>query len=388
MDIKEHYFDYNATTPVDKRVLDKMTEYFTDKFHNPSSFYRSANIAQMALDEARLQTAESINACACEIFFTSGGTESDNLAIKGVVKKYKPEECHIITSPIEHPAVKNTFNYLEKEGMDVTYLPVNKGGLINPEDLKKSIKKNTRLVSIMFANNETGVIQPIKELVKIAHERNVLFHTDAVQALGKIEVDVKDLDLDLASFSSHKIYGPKGVGALFKRKGLKIIPLFHGGGHEKGLRTGTENVSGIVGFGEAARLALLFAKDYKGRIEGLRDRIEQELLKKIPEVMINGDTKNRVFNTLNISIKYIEGESIIALLEQYNIAVSSGSACSSKSLEPSHTLLAMGLSHENAHGSLRISLGKYNTKEDADQLIEVLPGIVQNLRERSPFWKG
>jgi cysteine desulfurase len=388
MKSREHYFDYNATTPVDERVLEKMSSYFHDRFHNPSSFYRTAREARMAVEEARENLAKAINASPEEIFFTSGGTESDNLAIKGVVARYHKKDCHIITSGIEHPAVKNTTDFLKKEGYPVTELGVNSKGRVNPDDLKKNIRKNTRLVSVMTANNETGVIQPIAELARICHDHGVLFHTDGVQALGKIAVDVKAMGLDMATFSSHKIYGPKGVGILYRRKGIRIVPMIHGGGHEKGLRNGTENVSGIVGFGEAARLVITETDQFRSRIEKMRNRIEKELMEKIPRMMINGDVNNRLFNTLNISAQYIEGESIIALLEQYNIAISSGSACSSKSLEPSHTLLAMGLSHEDAHGSLRISLGKYNNDEDVDRLIEVLPGIVQSLRERSPLWKG
>jgi len=385
---REHYFDYNATTPVDERVLEVMNGFFHDRFHNPSSFYQTARQARSAVEEARSKLARALNASPEEVFFTSGGTESDNLAIQGVVRRFLKDDCHIITSRIEHPAVKNTFEFLEREGYAVTYLPVNPGGRVKPGDLSRAIRKNTRLVSVMTANNETGVIQPVTELIRICHRHGILFHTDAVQALGKIPVDVKNLDADLASFSSHKIYGPKGVGILYRKKGIKLVPMIHGGGHEKGLRNGTENVPGIVGFGEAARQVVTETKEYRERIRKMRDRIQRALLEKIPQVQINGDLDHRLFNTLNLSIRFIEGESIIALLEQHRIALSSGSACSSKSLEPSHTLLAMGLSHEDAHGSLRISLGKNNTDADADRLIEVLPGIVQGLRERSPLWEG
>ncbi len=390
MEIK-YYFDYNATTPTDPRVLDEMKPFFYDHFHNPSSFYRSAGEAHAAVDKAREKIAHLINAQDDEIIFTSGGTESDNLAILGTIEYLKEKSQvngnHIITSAIEHPAVLNTCRHLEKNGYEITYLPVDRYGLIEPGELSKHLKDTTILVSIMYANNETGSLQPIKELAAIAHEKGVRFHTDAVQSTGKIGVDVKDLDVDLLSFSSHKIYGPKGMGALYKKRGIKIAPMIFGGGHEKGLRAGTENVQGIVGFGKAAELAMQEMTAEEQKLRPMRDRLQRELVAQIPEILVNGDTPKRLYNTLNISIKAIEGESILAMLDHEGIALSSGSACSSKSLEPSHVLLALGLSHEDAHGSLRISLGKYNTSQDIEKLIEALPPVVERLRSMSPFWQ-
>jgi cysteine desulfurase len=386
MEIK-YYFDYNATTPTDPRVVEAMKPYFFETFHNPSSFYRKAGEANAAVEIAREKVAKLINAEPREIFFTGGGTESDNLAIQGTASKLKDKGNHIITSAIEHPAVLKACKFLESKGWEVTYLPVDKNGFVDPGDLKKSIKDTTILVSIMHANNETGTIQFLKELAETAHQRGVLFHTDAVQSTGKIPVDVRELDVDMLSFSSHKIYGPKGMGVFYKKHKVKIDPLIFGGGHEKGLRAGTENVPGIVGLGKAAELALAEMEDEEKRLRPLRDKIQKGIVETIPEVMINGDTENKLYNTTNVSIKYIEGESILAMLDGEGFALSSGSACSSRSLDPSHVLLAMGLKHEDAHGSLRISLGKFNSEEDADRLLEVLPPIVERLRSMSPFWE-
>jgi len=383
-----YYFDYNATTPVDTRVNEEMAAFFSERFHNPSSFYRKAAEVNQAIEKARERVAKLINAQKDEIVFTSGGTESDNLAIFGMVNRWKKKGNHIVTTGIEHPAVLKVCQYLEKKGYSISYLPVDKYGLVNPEDLEKNITDKTILVSIMHANNEIGTIQPIKELCRISHERKIVFHTDAVQSIGKLSVDVKDLDVDLLSLSSHKIYGPKGVGALYKKKSVKIDPMVFGGGHEGGIRAGTENTSGIVGLGKAAELAGLEMAAEEKRIRPLRDRLQQEIVDKIPEVIINGHKKKRLYNTLNVSVRYIEGESILAFLDQYEIALSSGSACSSKSLDPSHVLLAIGLKHEDAHGSLRLSLGKYNSEEDIDKLLGVLPSIVERLRRMSPFWKN
>ena len=383
---KEYYLDYNATTPVDPGVLEEMTRYFNRQFHNPSSFYRKAGEANQAIEAARSHIARLINADISDIYFTSGGTESDNLAIFGVVRE-NGNKGHIIISKIEHPAVLNVCRYLEKNGLEVTYLPVSSKGLVDPDDLRKSIKDSTLLVSIMHANNEIGTIQPLGQLIKIAHERGVLFHTDAVQTVGKIPLDVRELDIDLLSFSGHKFYGPKGIGVLYKKKKVKIEPLLYGGGHERGLRAGTENVPGIVGIGKAAQLAMEEMAEVERKVRPMRDRLQEKILEIVPEVLVNGDTPERLFNTLNISIKYIEGEAILALLDQEGLSLSSGSACSSKSLEPSHVLLGIGLKHGDAHGSLRISLGKFNEAEDADKLIEALPPVVERLRSMSPFWK-
>lgn len=382
----KYYFDYNATTPTDPRVVEAMQPYFFGNFHNPSSFYRGAGEANAAVEAAREKAAALINADTREIFFTAGGTESDNLALMGTASKLKDKGNHIITSGIEHPAILKACDFLSKKGYEITLLPVDKNGFVDAGELKKSIKDTTILVSIMYANNEIGTIQPLKELVEIAHGKGVLFHTDAVQATGKIPVDVKALDVDMLSFSSHKIYGPKGMGVLYKKHKVKIDPLIFGGGHEKGLRAGTENVPGIVGLGKAAELALAEIAGEEKRLRPLRDKIQKGIVEKIPEVMINGDTENKLYNTVNVSIKYIEGESILAMLDGEGIALSSGSACSSKSLDPSHVLLALGLKHEDAHGSLRISLGKFNSEEDVDRLLEVLPPVVERLRGISPFW--
>lgn len=385
MDIK-NYFDYNATTPVDPRVAEAMQPFFTDNFHNPSSFYSRAGEASYAIDAAREKVAKLINAAPNEIFFTSCGTESDNLAIRGVASKLKHKGNHIITTAIEHPAILKTCQFLEKKGYEVTYLPVNKLGKVDPEELKKSLKDTTILVSIMQANNEIGTIQPIKELVAITHEKGVYFHTDAVQSVGKIPVDVKALGVDMLSFSGHKIYGPKGIGVLYKKRGVKIDPLLIGGGHENNLRAGTENVPGIVGLGKAAQLALAEMAEEEQKLRPLRDRIKKGIMETIPEIIINGDPENGLYNTLNVSLKFIEGEAILAMLDGNGFALSSGSACSSKSLDPSHVLLAIGLEHADAHGSLRISLGKYNTEDAVDKLLEVLPQIALRLRKMSPFW--
>jgi cysteine desulfurase len=383
----QNYFDYNATTPVDPRVVEAMRPFFTETFHNPSSFYSKAGEANHAIDIAREQVAKLINANPKEIFFTSGGTEADNLAIQGVASMFKQKGNHIITSAIEHPAVLKACQFLEKNGYEITYLPVDEKGYVSPEELKNNIKDTTILVTIMHANNEIGTLQPLKELAEIAHSKGVLFHTDAVQSTGKIPVDVKDLDVDMLSFSSHKIYGPKGMGVLYKKKGLKINPLLFGGGHERGLRAGTENVTGIVGLGKAAEIALAEMAEEEKKLRPLRDRLKNGILEIIPEILVNGDPENGLYNTLNVSIKYIEGESILAMLDGHGFALSSGSACSSKSLEPSHVLLAIGLKHEDAHGSLRISLGKFNTEDAVDSLLQALPPVVERLRNMSPFWR-
>lgn len=387
MDIT-YYFDYNATTPTDPRVVEAMTPFFTDNFHNPSSFYTRAGEAAHAISRARESAAKLLNAEPGEIYFTAGGTESDNLAIQGTVSKLKKKGNHIVTSAIEHPAILKTCQFLERKGYEVTYLPVNGEGFVNPADLEKSIKDTTILVTIMHANNEIGVLQPLKELIDIAHAKGVYFHTDAVQSTGKIPVDVKALGMDMLSASSHKIYGPKGVGIFYKKKGVKLDPMLIGGGHEGGIRGGTENVPGIVGLGKAAELAMAEMAGEEETLRPLRDRIKKGIIETIPEVMVNGNTDRALYNTLNVSIKYIEGESILAMLDGEGFALSSGSACSSKSLDPSHVLLAIGLKHEDAHGSLRISLGKYSTAEAVDALLNALPPVVERLRNMSPFWRN
>ncbi len=381
-----NYFDYNATTPTDKRVFEVMKPFYNDNFHNPSSFYRGAGIVANEIDIARERVAKLLNCSNDEIFFTGSGTESDNLAIIGAARKLVKKGNHIITSNIEHPAVLESCKYLEKNGFEITYLSVDKDGVINIEELKNEIRKTTILVTIMFANNEIGSIQPIKEIASIARELNILFHTDAVQAIGKLKVDVRDLGIDMLSLSSHKIYGVKGIGVLYKRKGVKIDPISFGGGQEKGLRGGTENVAGIVATGLAAEIAMNEMEEEKKRLSPLREKIIDELFKNIPDLILNSSAKECLYNTVNISIKHIEGEAVLALLDGHGLAFSSGSACSSKSLDPSHVLLAIGLEHAEAHGSLRISLGKYTTEEGVDKLISVLPPVVERLRSMSPFW--
>lgn len=387
MNSKIHYFDYNATTPTDPRVVEAMLPFFTDRFANISSIYRFAQETRSVVDNSRTQLAKLLNARADEIVILSGGTEADNYAIKGTYFSKKDKGNHIITSSVEHHAVLNSCSFLKNIGAEVTYIPVDKYGLVDPDDLKKAIKKGTILVSIMLANNEIGTIEPIKELARIAHENGVLFHTDAVQGVGKIKIDVQDLGVDMLSLSGHKFYGPKGVGALFIKKGTKITPILHGGQHEKSRRAGTENVPGIVGIGKAAEIAMLEMSDEEKLIRELRDKLEKGLNETIPEIIINGHPEKRLYNTTNVCIKYIEGEGILVNLDFEDICASSGSACTSGSLEPSHVLLACGMPHEVAHGSLRISFGKYNTQEDVDKLLEVLPPIVNKLRKMSPFWQ-
>ncbi len=380
-----NYFDYNATTPVDPRVLERMLPFFSERFFNPSSFYRQAGEAMAEMEAARAEIARLIGATPDELFFCGSGTESDNLAILGSANL--KGKGHIITSAIEHPAVLNTCRQLQKEGFDVSFLPIDGHGFVNPDDLKKLLRADTILVSVMWANNEIGTIQPIPELARISREHGALFHTDAVQAVGKIDIDVEQAGIDFLSFSAHKIYGPKGLGMLYKRRGLRLKPLVWGGGHEKGLRSGTENVAAIVGAGEAARLLALEMKEESARLRQWRDHLQEQILAEIPQVLVNGDQEPRLANTLNLSIRHIEGESMLAMLEQHGLALSSGSACSSKSLDPSHVLLALGRSHEDSHGSLRISTGRFTSETDIKQLLTQLPPAVARLRQISPFWR-
>jgi len=381
------YLDNNATTPVDRRVYEAMSPYLFEKFGNPSTLYSIGAEARAAVEEARKRVADLVGAKPDEIVFTGCGSESDNMALKGVAFAHMERGKHIIVSSVEHHAVLNTAAYLEKIGFEVTYLPVDRYGMVDPDDLRQAIRTDTILVSIMLANNEIGTIQPIKELCLVSHERGVLFHTDAVQAAGKLRIDVEELGVDLLSLSAHKIYGPKGVGALYIRKGTKIYPLIHGGHQERGRRAGTENVAGIVGFGKAAEIALQEMEEEAVRIAGLRDRLEGGILERIEDVLINGHPEKRLPNTTNISFRYIEGEAIILKLASHGIFASTGSACSSDTLEPSHVLMAIGLSPEVGHGSVRFSLGKFNTADDVDRTLEVLPEVVSNLREMSPFWR-
>lgn len=383
--MKSVYFDHAATTPVHPQVLEAMLPYLKEHYGNASSLHTPGQIAARAVEEARAKVAELINCDPREIIFTGSGTEADNFALKGIAEKLKSRGNHIITSAIEHHAIEMTCRYLEKRGFQVTYLPVDREGLVHPEDLKKALREETILVSIMHANNEVGTIQPIKELAEIAHERGVLFHTDAVQTAGSIPVDVRELGVDLLSLSAHKFYGPKGVGALFLRKGVAIEPLIHGGGQERNLRAGTTNVPSIVGLGKAAELA---KKELQQRMEHnlkLRERLIKGLEEKLSDYILTGHRTLRLPGNVSICVQYIEGESMLLLLNAEGFACSSGSACTSGSLEPSHVLIAMGIDPQLAQGSLRITLGRENTEEDVDRFLEVLPKIVERLREMSPF---
>ena len=379
------YLDHSATTPVRPEVLAALLPYFGDKFGNPSSVHSWGRQARTAVDLAREQVASIIGANPSEIIFTSGGTESDNLAIRGVAESMRSKGKHLITSQIEHHAVLNTFESLAKDGYKVTYLPCDKYGLIDPDDVRKAITKETVLISIIHGHNEVGTIEPIDEIGKIAKEHGVLFHSDAVQSLGKIPVKVDDMGVDLLTLSSHKIYGPKGVGALYIRKGTRIRPQVTGGIHEKGLRAGTENVPGMVGFGAACLLADKEMPEESKRLQMLRDRLIDGILSTIPDTALNGHPEKRLPHNANVSVKYVEGESMLLNMDLLGIGASSGSACTSGSLEPSHVLLAMGIPHEVAHGSLRMTLGKSNTKDDIDYVLEVLPPIVEKLRAMSVF---
>ena len=385
--MKRIYLDYAATTPVHPDVLTAMTPYFTEFFGNASTIYYYGRESKKAVEGAREAFAKLIGADQSEVIFTSGGTESDNHAIKGAVYANKAKGNHIITCKIEHHAVLEPCHYLEKEGFKVTYLPVDTDGLISVEELKKAITDKTILISIMAANNEIGVLQPVAEIGKIAREKKILFHTDAVQMAGSLPIDVEKMNIDLLSVSAHKLYGPKGIGGLFIRKGVKIVPIMHGGEQEKRRRAGTENVPGIVGFGKACEIALSNMEKESKRISGLRDKLVAGLLKKIPEVKLNGHPSKRLPNNVNISVKYIEGESMILNLDMEGVCASSGSACTSGSLEPSHVLMALGLSHELSHGSVRFTLGKSTTEAELNIVVEKFSEIVDRLRKLSPLYK-
>lgn len=381
------YLDHAATTPVKQEVLDAMMPYFTQNFGNPSSVYQVAQINKKAVDEAREKVASLLGAHPNEIFFTAGGSESDNWAIKGIVEANKSKGNHIITSKIEHHAVLHTCEYLEKQGYEVTYLNVNENGQIDLDELRAAIKDTTILITIMYANNEVGSIMPIKEIGQIAKAHGVAFHTDAVQAIGQVKINVKDENIDALSMSGHKIYGPKGVGVLYIRRGLKITNLIHGGAQERGRRAGTENVPGIVGLAKAMELAYTDFEEKNARIKGLRDKLMNGILNTVPYCKLNGDPVNRLSNNVNIGFEFVEGESLLLLLDMNGVAASSGSACTSGSLDPSHVLLALGLPHEKAHGSLRMTLGEKTTEEEIDYVLEKLPAIVQRMRDMSPLYE-
>ncbi|HBT47096.1 MAG TPA: cysteine desulfurase NifS [Peptococcaceae bacterium] len=380
------YLDHSATTPVRPEVLEEMLPFLKEEFGNPSTIYSWGRQAKKAVEEARARVASLIGAQPEEIIFTSGGTEADNMALIGAAYANQNKGKHIITSSIEHHAVLDTAQYLMRQGFKVTFLPVTPEGLVRVEDVLQAITDGTILISIMHVNNEVGTIQPIREIGKVAREKGIIFHTDAVQSVGKIPVNVQDLNVDLLTASAHKIYGPKGVGCLYVRKGTRIQPLLHGGGQERKRRAGTENVPGIVGFGKAAELAGRELESEGRRLKALRDKLIEGVLARIEETRLNGDREQRSPINANFSFRYVEGESILLSLDMKGIAASSGSACTSGSLDPSHVLLAMGIPHEIAHGSVRMTLGRDNTEEDIDYVLEVLPEVVERLRAMSPLY--
>jgi cysteine desulfurase len=379
------YVDNNATTSVDPAVLEAMLPYYTDQYGNPSSMHAFGGNVARSVHNAREQVASLINASPDEIIFNSCGTESDSTAIWATISSM-PDKKHIITSRVEHPAVKNLYEHLAKKGYKVTFVPVDRLGRLDLDFLYDKLTDDTALISIMWANNETGVIFPIDEIAQAANDRGIVLHTDAVQAVGKIPVDVQKTGVDLLSLSGHKIHAPKGVGALYVRKGTKFTPFLIGGHQEKGRRGGTENVAAIVALGKASQLAEDLPKTTMKTVGGLRDRLEQGLVSRVQNAMINGDPAARLPNTTNISFEYIEGESILLMMNELNICASSGSACTSGSLEPSHVLRAMGIPFTAAHGSIRFSLSQYNTEEEMDFIIEKMPPIIDRLRQMSPFW--
>lgn len=383
--MKRIYMDHSATTAVREEVFEAMKPYFLEHFGNPSSLYSYGREARKAVEEAREKTAAAIGAEPREIVFTSGGTESDNLAIRGVARALQKKGNHIITSAVEHHAVLDACLALKEEGFDVTVLPVDEHGMVSLSDVEKAITDKTILITVMMANNEVGTIQPVAQIGELARSRGIVFHTDAVQAVGKIPVNVNDIKCDLLSISAHKFNGPKGVGALYIRKGTRLKVFTFGGAQERKMRPGTENVPGIVGMGKAIELAVAELDKNAAHMKALRDRLIEGLLK-IPDVRLNGHPTERLPNNVNISVLYVEGESLILSLDLKGIAVSSGSACTSGSLDPSHVLLAMGLDHQTAHGSLRLTLGYENTQEEIDYILQVMPEIVERLRAMSPVY--
>ena len=378
------YLDHNSTTPVDRAVLDAMLPYFADNFGNASSIHSSGQRGRSAVDAARDSVAALIAAKTAEIVFTSGGTEADNLALFGSVAASNHSRKHIITTAIEHHAVLNAAQALEKQGIDVTYVPVGASGIVDPQDIRRALRPETILISVMHANNELGTIQPIEEIGRIAAEADVYFHCDAVQSAGKLPLDVNRLGVDLLSISAHKIYGPKGVGVLYVRAGTPLEPQFHGGHHERDRRPGTENVPGIVGFGKAAELARMRLTTDSARIESLRDRLEEMLLNSLASVRVNGDRSRRIPNTTNLAFTAAGGEALVIALDLQGVACSTGAACSSGAVEPSHVLLAIGLSPDEARSSLRFSLGRTTTAAEIDRAADIIPPTVERLRALSP----
>ncbi len=381
------YMDNAATTAVKPEVFEKMKPYFMENYSNPSSVYSFAGEAKKAVDDARDIIAGALNAKAAEIYFTGGGSEADNWAIKATAEAYKNKGKHIITSAIEHHAVLHTCGWLERHGYEVTYLPVDKNGTVSPEKVEEAIRPDTILISIMFANNEIGTIEPIKEIGEIAEKHGVLFHTDAVQAFGHVPIDVQEMHIDMLSASGHKFHGPKGIGFMYMRNGLKLGSFIHGGAQERSRRAGTHNVPGIVGMGEAARIAMEQLEANAVKETEVRDYLIARVEKEIPYIKVNGHRENRLPNNINICFRFIEGESLLIMLDQKGICASSGSACTSGSLDPSHVLLAIGLPHEIAHGSLRLTISEDTTKEDADFVVDNLKSIVERLRSMSPLYE-
>jgi cysteine desulfurase len=378
------YFDHAATTPVDARVLDEMLPYFVERYGNPSELHRLGREARAAVEQARVRVAAALGAGEREIVFTSGGTEGDNLALFGYLQRFEPG--HFIISAVEHPAVMEAARALNRLGWAVDFVPVDGDGVVDVEAYDRAFRDDTRLASVMFANNVIGTLQPVAELARIAHEHGAVFHTDAVQAVGSLPVDVGELGVDMLTLSGHKLYGPKGIGALYVKRGTRLAPLLHGGGHERRLRSGTENVPGIVGLGAALELAVREMDVTRPRVEALRDRLAAGVLEAIPEVRYLGHPTMRLPGNVSFTVRYIEGESMLLQLDAHGFMVSSGSACASGSLEPSHVILALGLGAEEAHGSMRLSLGRENTPEEADAFLEVFPSIVEKLRNMSPLY--
>ena len=385
--MKRIYLDHAATTPMRHEVVEAMLPFLRERFGNPSTLYSYGQEAKKAIDGAREKVAQVMNANSSEIVFTSGGTESDNFAISGVAWANQKRGNHIITSSIEHHAVLNICKFLERRGFEVTYLPVDNHGLVSPDDVKKAVRKDTILISIMHANNEIGTIEPVEEIGKIAKEEGIYFHTDGVQTFGHIPIDVNMLNVDLLSASAHKLYGPKGVGCLYIRKGVRIVPFLYGGAQENKRRASTENVAGIVGFGKAAELAIKEMEEEGNRLIPLRDRLIKEILEKISFTRLNGHPTKRLPGNVNVCIEFVEGESMILQLDINGICASSGSACTSSIIEPSHVLLAIGIPPAVAQGSLRFTLGRDNTNEDIDYLLEILPTVVERLRAMSPLYQ-
>lgn len=388
MEGKRIYVDHSATTPIRKEVLDEMMPYLTEHFGNASSVYAEGRETKKAINLAREKVAAAIGAQAKEIYFTGSGTEADNWAIRSAFRANAAKGNHIITSAVEHHAVLHTCKELEKEGAEVTYLPVDKYGMVSPEDVEKAITEKTVLITIMAANNEIGTIMPIAKIGEIAKKHGVLFHTDAVQAIGMMDIDVNKMNIDMLSLTAHKFYGPKGAGALFVRQGVKLVPFMAGGAQERNKRAGTENTAAIVGLGKAIELATANIEEHTEKLRKMRDRFIERVLNEIPYTRLNGHPTERMASNANISFEFIEGESLLLMLDMQGISASSGSACTSGSLDPSHVLLAIGLKHEIAHGSLRVTFGSDNTIEDADKIADALVKIVARLREMSPLYEA